>query len=125
MRSVRILGKSFDASVRRLDRLARSRACGAQRAASFANSLALGLAAVLLLLYPAVSLAGAFTTFSETFRRTTSAPVAVTRATLAPGYVGFYLIELQVPAVVNSGPADLYLTAEGHESNHVRLYLEP
>jgi len=53
------------------------------------------------------------------------APVAVTRATLAPGYVGFYLIELQVPAVVNSGPADLYLTAEGHESNHVRLYLEP
>lgn len=52
-------------------------------------------------------------------------PVEVTRATLAPGYVGFYVIEVQLPAIVNSGPAELYLEAGGHESNHVRIYLEP
>jgi uncharacterized protein (TIGR03437 family) len=52
-------------------------------------------------------------------------PVEVTRATLAPGYVGFYLIELQLPALVNAGPAELYLTADGQESNRVRVYVEP
>lgn len=53
------------------------------------------------------------------------APVEVTQATLAPGYVGFYLIELQVPRIVNAGSAELYLEAEGHETNRVRLYLQP
>lgn len=53
------------------------------------------------------------------------APVEVTRATLAPGYIGLYLIEVQLPALVNSGPAELYITAEGQESNRVRVYLEP
>jgi len=53
------------------------------------------------------------------------APVDVTRATLAPGYIGLYIIELQLPALVNAGPADLYVTAGGQESNHVRIYLEP
>lgn len=52
-------------------------------------------------------------------------PVDVTRATLAPGYIGLYIIELQLPALVNAGPADLYVTASGQESNHVRIYLEP
>jgi uncharacterized protein (TIGR03437 family) len=52
-------------------------------------------------------------------------PVEVTQASLAPGYVGFYLIEIQLPAVVNAGPAELVLEAEGHESNRVRLYVEP
>src|SRR5437867_10900709 len=81
MRSIRVLGKSFDAPAKRADRLARSRAWGAQRAASFAaNSLALGLAALLLLLYPAVSLAGTFTVFGETYQRGTGAPVTVTRS---------------------------------------------
>src|SRR5947208_3270568 len=81
MRSIRVLGKSFDAPAKRADRLARSRAWGAQRAASLAmNSLALGLAALLLLLYPAVSLAGTFTVFGETYQRGTSAPVTVTRS---------------------------------------------
>ncbi|MDQ6663326.1 MAG: hypothetical protein M3Z23_02910, partial [Acidobacteriota bacterium] len=51
-------------------------------------------------------------------------PVEVTRATLAPGYVGLYLIELQLPALVNSGPAELSLSVEGQESNRVRLILE-
>jgi uncharacterized protein (TIGR03437 family) len=51
-------------------------------------------------------------------------PVEVTRATLAPGYVGFYVIELQLPAILNSGPADLYVSAGGQDSNHVRIDLE-
>lgn len=52
-------------------------------------------------------------------------PVPVTRATLAPGYIGFYLIELQLPAIVNAGSAELYITAEGQESNRVQVVLEP
>ncbi|MCL4401609.1 MAG: hypothetical protein M1436_02945 [Acidobacteria bacterium] len=53
------------------------------------------------------------------------APVEVTRAVLAPGYVGFYLIELQLPAIVNAGPAELYIDAGGQESNRVQVFLEP
>ena len=52
-------------------------------------------------------------------------PVEVTQATLAPGYIGFYLIEIQLPQVVNAGAADLVLEAEGQQSNHVRLNVEP
>lgn len=52
------------------------------------------------------------------------APVEVTRATLAPGYVGFYLVEIQLPRIANAGSSDLVLEAEGQQSNHVRLYLE-
>ncbi len=51
--------------------------------------------------------------------------VDVTRATLAPGYIGLYIIELQLPNLVNAGPAELYITAGGQESNRVRIYLEP
>ncbi|MBI1787066.1 MAG: hypothetical protein HYR60_05865 [Acidobacteria bacterium] len=51
-------------------------------------------------------------------------PVPVARATLFPGYVGFYLIEIQLPAILNAGPAELYIAADGQESNRVRLYLE-
>jgi uncharacterized protein (TIGR03437 family) len=53
------------------------------------------------------------------------APVEVTRAILAPGYIGLYLVEVQLPALVNSGPAELYIEAEGRESNRVRLWIEP
>jgi len=52
-------------------------------------------------------------------------PVEVTQATLAPGYVGFYLIEVQLPAIVNAGSSELILEAEGQQSNRVRLYVEP
>lgn len=52
-------------------------------------------------------------------------PVEVTRATLAPGYVGFYLIEAELPKIVNAGPAELYLEAAGQQSNRTRIYLEP
>ena len=52
-------------------------------------------------------------------------PVQVTRAALAPGYIGFYLVELQLPAIVNAGQAELYITADGQESNRVQVVLEP
>ena len=52
-------------------------------------------------------------------------PVEVTQAALAPGYIGFYLIEIQLPRIVNSGPAEFYIDADGQQSNRVRLYLEP
>jgi uncharacterized protein (TIGR03437 family) len=52
-------------------------------------------------------------------------PVAVTRATLAPGYIGFYLIEIQLPEIVNAGPAELYIDAGDKSSNRVRVYLAP
>ncbi len=51
-------------------------------------------------------------------------PVDVTAATLMPGYVGFYSIEIQIPRITNIGPAELYVEAEGQPSNHVRLYVQ-
>ena len=53
------------------------------------------------------------------------APVEVTRAELAPGYVGFYLVEILVPKIANYGPAELYLDVDGAPSNPVRVYIEP
>ena len=53
------------------------------------------------------------------------APVEVTRAALAPGYIGLYLVEVQLPAILNAGPAEIYLEAEGQSSNRVRIYIEP
>jgi uncharacterized protein (TIGR03437 family) len=52
-------------------------------------------------------------------------PLEVTRAVLAPGYIGLYLVEVQLPAIVNAGPAKLHLESEGRESNRVRVWLEP
>jgi uncharacterized protein (TIGR03437 family) len=52
------------------------------------------------------------------------APVPVTRATLAGGFIGFYAIEVQLPGINNSGPAELYITADGVESNRVQLLIE-
>ncbi len=51
-------------------------------------------------------------------------PVEVTRAVLAP-YIGFYLVEITVPKIVNYGPAELYLEVNGQPSNPVRVYIEP
>ena len=51
-------------------------------------------------------------------------PVEVTRAVLAP-YIGFYLVEIEVPRIVNYGPEELYIEVDGHESNRVRVYIEP
>jgi len=43
-------------------------------------------------------------------------PVEVSRATLAPGYIGFYLIEVQLPAIMNAGVSELHIAAAGQES---------
>ena len=51
-------------------------------------------------------------------------PVEVTRAVLAP-YIGFYMVEITVPKIVNSGPEELYLEAGGQASNRVRVFIEP
>ncbi len=51
-------------------------------------------------------------------------PLEVTKATLAPSFVGFYLIEIRLPDLVNAGPAELYLETGRAESNRVRIYLE-
>ncbi|HEV2199433.1 MAG TPA: hypothetical protein VGR73_06415 [Bryobacteraceae bacterium] len=52
-------------------------------------------------------------------------PVEVTRAVLAPGYIGLYLVEITVPKIVNYGPAELYVDVGGTASNRVRVYIEP
>jgi uncharacterized protein (TIGR03437 family) len=52
-------------------------------------------------------------------------PVEVTRAVLAPGYVGMYLVEVAVPVSLNPGPAELFIDVDGAPSNRVRVYIEP
>lgn len=53
------------------------------------------------------------------------APILVTSATLAPTLVGNYLVELQIPAIVNRGANELRIVVDGEESNRVKLFLEP
>ncbi len=53
------------------------------------------------------------------------APIEVTRAVLAPGYIGLYLVEVQLPALVNAGPAELYIASGSQQSNRVRIWIEP
>jgi uncharacterized protein (TIGR03437 family) len=53
------------------------------------------------------------------------APLQVTRATLAPGYVGFYLVEAQLPALTNAGTSELHLSVAGEDSNSVQIVIEP
>ena len=52
-------------------------------------------------------------------------PLRVTRATLAPGYVGFYIVEAEMPVINNLGTSELYLAAGGSESNKVQILVEP
>jgi uncharacterized protein (TIGR03437 family) len=52
-------------------------------------------------------------------------PVQVSLAALAPGYIGFYLFEVQLPAVTNAGVSELHISAGGQESNHVQIVIEP
>lgn len=52
-------------------------------------------------------------------------PLGVLQAELAPSYIGFYLVEVELPKIVNAGPAELYIEAGGQVSNRVRIYLEP
>jgi len=55
--------------------------------------------------------------------RLNGSDVEVTRATLAPGYVGLYLVEVQLPGLVNAGAADFSLVVNGESSNHVKILL--
>jgi uncharacterized protein (TIGR03437 family) len=49
--------------------------------------------------------------------------VPVARATLAPGYIGMYLVEVQLPVVANYGSMELHIAADGQESNHVQIVI--
>jgi uncharacterized protein (TIGR03437 family) len=53
------------------------------------------------------------------------APLQTTQATLVPDFVGFYLIEVQLPSIVNAGTSVLSIAADNQESNKVPLFLEP
>lgn len=52
-------------------------------------------------------------------------PLQVTRAVLAPGYIGYYLVEVEIPPIVSYGPAQLWIQAGSQASNRVRVYIEP
>lgn len=52
-------------------------------------------------------------------------PIEVTRATLAPQYVGFYVVEVKLPATLNAGTSVLSISADGQESNRVQIVIEP
>jgi uncharacterized protein (TIGR03437 family) len=51
-------------------------------------------------------------------------PLEDVEARLAPGYVGFYLIEARLPAMLDAGPAELRVAAGGNASGPVRVYIE-
>lgn len=52
------------------------------------------------------------------------AALEVTRATLAPGYVGYYLVEVRLPEFLNAGLSELLVESEGNQSNRVRVYID-
>lgn len=52
-------------------------------------------------------------------------PLEVRRATLAPGYVGFYLVEVELPALLDEGVHELSVEAGAVRSNAVRIYAVP
>jgi uncharacterized protein (TIGR03437 family) len=47
------------------------------------------------------------------------------RATLAPGYAGLDMVEVQLPALADVGPAELYIEAGTRQSNHIRIWIVP
>jgi uncharacterized protein (TIGR03437 family) len=53
------------------------------------------------------------------------APLRVVSSTLAGGYIGVYMVRVQLPAVINSGTGELVISAGDKTSNRVRIYLEP
>jgi uncharacterized protein (TIGR03437 family) len=53
------------------------------------------------------------------------APLRVISATLAGGYIGAYLVEVELPMMLSAGSAELQIEAAGRTSNAVRLFLEP
>lgn len=57
--------------------------------------------------------------------RLNGVPLRVASAALAGGYVGAYLVEVELPTALNAGPAELVLDAGGRTSNAVRLFVSP
>ncbi|MBI5281719.1 MAG: hypothetical protein HY858_08575 [Candidatus Solibacter usitatus] len=51
------------------------------------------------------------------------APVEVLRATLAPGLIGYYLVEVQLPEFLDAGSSEFVVEAAGRASNPVRVYV--
>jgi uncharacterized protein (TIGR03437 family) len=47
-----------------------------------------------------------------------------TQATLAPGYVGYYLIEARVPDFLDAGAGERWIEVGGNASNRVRVYVD-
>lgn len=52
-------------------------------------------------------------------------PLEVIHASLAPGYVGYYLVQVRLPDVLDAGRAELFFQAGNSLTNRVRLYIEP
>jgi uncharacterized protein (TIGR03437 family) len=50
------------------------------------------------------------------------APMKVVRSVLAPGYVGFYLVEFDAPEFLDSGVAEVVIEGAGQSSHAVRVY---
>ena len=46
-------------------------------------------------------------------------------STLAPGYIGTYLVDAEMPSILTSGTGELLLEAGGTTGNRVRIYTEP
>ncbi len=53
------------------------------------------------------------------------APLKVLSSTLAAGYIGVYVVRLELPAIVNAGTAELALGSGDKLSNKVRIFLDP
>ena len=53
------------------------------------------------------------------------APLRVISSTLAGGYIGTYIVQVELPMVLNSGSAELTIEAGNRVSNAVRIFTEP
>ncbi|MBI3696858.1 MAG: hypothetical protein HY238_18730 [Acidobacteria bacterium] len=53
------------------------------------------------------------------------APLRVVSSTLAAGYIGVYMVRVELPAILNSGAAELVIASGDKASNKVRLVLDP
>jgi uncharacterized protein (TIGR03437 family) len=52
-------------------------------------------------------------------------PLQVVSSTLAAGYIGVYMVRVDLPGIVNSGTAELTISAADKTSNKVPIFLEP
>jgi uncharacterized protein (TIGR03437 family) len=53
------------------------------------------------------------------------APLKVVSSTLAAGYIGVYMVRAELPAILNSGTAELTITSADKISNKVRIFVDP